>query len=81
MMFRQPILADEIQTFKALITVHQVLQEGHPVTLREAQTHIDWLASLTRGVGGEGIRGRPPCQIEPRLDLAAIGWYHLEPQH
>ena len=27
----QPILSDEIQTFKALIMVHKVLQEGHPV--------------------------------------------------
>ncbi len=27
----QPILADEIQTFKALIVVHKLLQEGHPV--------------------------------------------------
>jgi hypothetical protein len=27
----QPILADEVQTFKALIVVHKVLQEGHPV--------------------------------------------------
>lgn len=27
----QPILADEVQTFKALITAHKVLQEGHPV--------------------------------------------------
>jgi hypothetical protein len=27
----QPILADEVQTFKALITVHKVLQEGHPI--------------------------------------------------
>jgi huntingtin-interacting protein 1-related protein len=27
----QPILADEVQTFKALIMVHKVLQEGHPV--------------------------------------------------
>lgn len=27
----QPILADEVQTFKALILVHKVLQEGHPV--------------------------------------------------
>ena len=27
----QPILSDEVQTFKALITVHKVLQEGHPV--------------------------------------------------
>jgi hypothetical protein len=27
----QPILNDEVQTFKALITVHKVLQEGHPI--------------------------------------------------
>jgi hypothetical protein len=27
----QPILSDEVQTFKALITVHKILQEGHPV--------------------------------------------------
>jgi hypothetical protein len=27
----QPILADEVQTFKALIVVHKLLQEGHPV--------------------------------------------------
>ncbi|KAF1809951.1 ANTH-domain-containing protein [Eremomyces bilateralis CBS 781.70] len=55
----QPILADEIQTFKALITVHKVLQEGHPVALREAQQHVSWLDSLKRGVGGlgEGTKG------------------------
>ena len=55
---RQPILADEVQTFKALITIHKVLQEGHPIVLKEAQAHINWLESLTRGVaGGEGLRG------------------------
>ena len=55
----QPILADEVQTFKALITIHKVLQEGHPVALKEAQANINWLESLTRGVGGgEGLRGR-----------------------
>ncbi len=27
----QPILSDEVQTYKALITVHKILQEGHPV--------------------------------------------------
>ena len=27
----QPILSDEVQTFKALIMVHKVLQEGHPI--------------------------------------------------
>lgn len=27
----QPILADEVQTFKALIMVHKILKDGHPV--------------------------------------------------
>ncbi|KAI9813153.1 MAG: sla2 Src-like adaptor 2 [Thelocarpon impressellum] len=53
----QPILADEVQTFKALITIHKVLQEGHPVTIREAQPNTAWLESLSRGVAGEGHRG------------------------
>ena len=54
---RQPILADEIQTFKALITIHKVLQEGHPVVLKEAQQNVNWVESLARGVNGEGLRG------------------------
>uniref|UniRef100_A0A093VAK0 Endocytosis protein end4 n=1 Tax=Talaromyces marneffei PM1 TaxID=1077442 RepID=A0A093VAK0_TALMA len=57
---RQPILADEVQTFKALITIHKVLQEGHPIAIREAQTHVNWLDSLMRGVAGEGLRGYGP---------------------
>lgn len=54
---RQPILADEIQTFKALITIHKVLQEGHPIVLKEAQQNVNWVESLARGVNGEGLRG------------------------
>lgn len=54
----QPILADEVQTFKALITVHKVLQEGHPIAVRDAQANVNWLESLTRGVTGEGLRGK-----------------------
>ncbi|EEP75610.1 SLA2 protein [Uncinocarpus reesii 1704] len=57
---RQPVLADEVQTFKALITVHKVLQEGHPITVKEAQAHVPWLDSLVRGVAGEGLRGYGP---------------------
>ncbi|KAI4273666.1 MAG: hypothetical protein LQ337_004466, partial [Flavoplaca oasis] len=56
----QPILADEVQTFKALITVHKVLQEGHPIAVRDAQANVNWLESLTRGVTGEGLRGYGP---------------------
>lgn len=54
---RQPILADEVQTFKALITIHKVLQEGHPIAVREAQANTAWLESLARGVSGDGMRG------------------------
>lgn len=51
-------MADEVQTFKALITIHKVLQEGHPVVLKEAQAHVGWLESLSRGVaGGDGMKG------------------------
>lgn len=60
---RQPILADEVQTFKALITVHKVLQEGHPVAIREAQDHTNWLESLIRGVSGDGLRGTNYARI------------------
>ncbi|RAL10532.1 putative cytoskeleton assembly control protein Sla2 [Aspergillus homomorphus CBS 101889] len=56
----QPVLADEVQTFKALITIHKVLQEGHPIVIREAQQHANWIDSLMRGVGGEGLRGYGP---------------------
>jgi len=50
-------MADEVQTFKALITIHKVLQEGHPITVKEAQQNVNWLESLSRGVSGEGLRG------------------------
>jgi len=56
----QPILADEVQTFKALITIHKVMQEGHPVVLRDAQANIGWIESLSRGMTGgmgDGLRG------------------------
>lgn len=46
-----PILNDEVQTFKALILVHKVLQEGHPIVLREAQSQINWLDTTARMVG------------------------------
>ncbi|KAF8470120.1 ANTH domain-containing protein [Kalaharituber pfeilii] len=56
----QPIQADEVQTFKALICIHKVLQEGHPVTIREAHQHTGWLESLMRSIAGDGLRGYGP---------------------
>lgn len=75
----QPILADEVQTFKALITVHKVLQEGHPTVLKEAQAHINWLESLSRGVaGGEGLRGYGPLISEYIYYLLAKLAFHRQ---
>ncbi|CAE6459394.1 unnamed protein product [Rhizoctonia solani] len=53
----QPILSDEVQTFKALITVHKVLQEGHPVAIREGQNQTGWLETCARTIGSDGTRG------------------------
>ncbi|EKG11692.1 I/LWEQ domain-containing protein [Macrophomina phaseolina MS6] len=75
----QPILADEVQTFKALITIHKVLQEGHPIVLKQAQAHIGFLESLQRGVaGGEGMRGYAPLISEYVYYLMAKLAFHRQ---
>ncbi|MBW0480733.1 hypothetical protein O181_020448 [Austropuccinia psidii MF-1] len=53
----QPILSDEVQTFKALIMVHKILQEGHPITLREGHQQSGWLETCARTIGHDGMRG------------------------
>ncbi|RXK41111.1 cytoskeleton assembly control protein [Tremella mesenterica] len=55
----QPILADEVQTFKCLIVVHKLLQEGHPITLKEAHAQTGWLETCGRTVG-DGSKGYGP---------------------
>ncbi|KAH3684022.1 hypothetical protein WICPIJ_004994 [Wickerhamomyces pijperi] len=39
---------DEVQLFKALITIHKVLQEGHSSALKEGTRNIEWIQSLSR---------------------------------
>ncbi|KAI0172743.1 ANTH-domain-containing protein [Hypoxylon sp. FL1284] len=74
----QPILADEVQTFKALITIHRVLQEGHPQTLREAMANKPWIDSLNRGMSGEGVRGYGPLIREYVYFLTAKLSFHQQ---
>ncbi|KIW58825.1 hypothetical protein PV05_03321 [Exophiala xenobiotica] len=77
----QPILADEVQTFKALITIHKVLQEGHPVTVKEGQQNVNWIESLARGVTGEGLRGYGPLIREYVFFLLAkLGFHRQHPE-
>ncbi|EON66276.1 hypothetical protein W97_05669 [Coniosporium apollinis CBS 100218] len=78
----QPVLADEVQTFKALITVHKVLQEGHPIVLKEAQANVNWIQSLSKGVtGSEGLRGYAPL-IEEYIYflLAKLAFHRQHPE-
>ncbi|KAF7311056.1 hypothetical protein HMN09_00649200 [Mycena chlorophos] len=78
----QPIVADEVQTFKALITVHKVLQEGHPVTIKEAQAQTGWLETCARNVGGDiGGRGYAPLiRTYVQFILAKLRFHRLRPE-
>lgn len=71
-------MADEVQTFKALITVHKVLQEGHPATLREAVAQRGWVDNLGRGLAGEGVRGYAPLIKEYVYYLLAKLSFHQQ---
>ena len=74
----QPVMADEVQTFKALITIHKILQEGHPVSVKEAQQNVNWVESLARGVTGEGLRGYGPLIREYVFFLMAKLTFHRQ---
>ncbi|KOS22327.1 Endocytosis protein end4 [Escovopsis weberi] len=76
--YTQPILADEVQTFKALITVHKVLQEGHSSALKEAMANRGWIDSLNRGMAGEGVRGYGPLIREYVYYLLAKLSFHQQ---
>ncbi|KAL4241829.1 SLA2 family protein [Abortiporus biennis] len=77
----QPILADEVQTFKALITVHKVLQEGHPVTIKEAHGQTGWLETCARTVGHESARGYGPLiRAYVQFILAKLRFHRLRPE-
>ncbi|CAG8508941.1 12046_t:CDS:10 [Ambispora gerdemannii] len=77
----QPILADEVQTFKALITVHKVIRNGHPITLKEAQNEIHWLETCARTVTGDGVRGYGTLiRAYVSFLLAKLNYHRLHPE-
>ncbi|KAF8481976.1 cytoskeleton assembly control protein [Russula ochroleuca] len=77
----QPILSDEVQTFKALIMVHKVLQEGHPVTIKEAQSQTGWLETCSRTIGHDGGKGYGPLiRAYVQFLLAKLRFHRLRPE-
>ncbi|KAF8898982.1 ANTH domain-containing protein [Infundibulicybe gibba] len=77
----QPILADEVQTFKALITVHKVLQEGHPITIKEAHGQTAWLETCARTIGSDGQKGYGSLiKTYVQFILAKLRFHRLRPE-
>ncbi|EEB05154.2 huntingtin-interacting protein [Schizosaccharomyces japonicus yFS275] len=52
----QPIFSNEVQTFKALITIHRVLQEGHKSALRDSVNEASWLKACARQFTDDGAK-------------------------
>jgi DNA repair exonuclease SbcCD ATPase subunit len=52
-----PIQGDEVQLFKALITIHNILQEGHQSSLAEAYRNTHWIDGASRWIQGDGFKG------------------------
>ncbi|KAH0590989.1 hypothetical protein H2248_001101 [Termitomyces sp. 'cryptogamus'] len=77
----QPILADEVQTFKGLITVHKVLQEGHPVVIKEAHGQTAWLETCARTVGSDNSKGYGPLiKTYVQFILQKLRFHRLRPE-
>lgn len=53
----QPILGEDIMSFKALITFHKVIKDGHPSVLKDALSERAWLESLGKGTLIMGNKG------------------------
>ncbi|KAI8591827.1 ANTH domain-containing protein [Geranomyces variabilis] len=52
-----PMLADEVVTFKALLTAHKVMREGHKSVLVDAIGMTSWFDNLSRSVPPHSHRG------------------------
>lgn len=77
----QPILSDEVQTFKALITVHKVIQEGHPITIKEAHGQTGWLETCARTVSQDSGRGYGSLiRTYVQFILAKLKFHRLRPE-
>ncbi|KTW32862.1 hypothetical protein PNEG_04001 [Pneumocystis murina B123] len=77
----QPILSDDIQIFKALICMHKVIQEGHPVTLQEAQAQKSWLEICSRSVIGGNVKGYGNLVKEyVEFLIAKLSFHKLHPE-
>ncbi|RKP15032.1 AP180 N-terminal homology domain-containing protein [Piptocephalis cylindrospora] len=77
-----PLHADEVQCFKALITIHKIIRQGHPIVLKEAPRETQFIENLTRSLGGsDGIRGYGVLiRAYVNFILAKLEYHTLHPE-
>ncbi|KAK9703390.1 sla2 Src-like adaptor 2 [Basidiobolus ranarum] len=77
----QPLLADEVQCFKALITAHKVISGGHPATLREAMNEIGFLKVLSQSFAQDSFKGYGVL-IRAYVDflIAKLEYHRMHPE-
>ncbi|KAJ2737233.1 sla2 Src-like adaptor 2 [Coemansia sp. BCRC 34962] len=80
----QPLRADEVQCYKALITLHKVVREGHQVSIPEALSQTTFLEDLGRGMGGGSYAGWRNYSVLIRAYvnflLAKLEYHRLHPE-
>lgn len=61
--------------------VHKVLQEGHPITIKEAHGQTAWLETCARTVGSDGARGYGPLiKTYVQFLLQKLRFHRLRPE-
>ncbi|KAJ1736693.1 sla2 Src-like adaptor 2 [Coemansia sp. Benny D160-2] len=80
----QPLKSDEVQCYKALITIHKLIREGHTVTIREALGQTKFLEGLGSSLGGGSYGGwRNYTQLicgYVNFLLAKLEYHRLHPE-
>ncbi|KAJ2309903.1 sla2 Src-like adaptor 2, partial [Coemansia sp. RSA 2704] len=80
----QPLKASEVQCYKAIITLHKVIREGHHVTIQEALAQTKFLEDLAHGLGGGVYTGWQNYSVLIRAYinflLAKLEYHRLHPE-
>ncbi|KAI8322022.1 hypothetical protein GQ54DRAFT_297631 [Martensiomyces pterosporus] len=80
----QPLRADEVQCYKALISLHKVIREGHQVCIPEALTQTAFLESLGQNIGSGAYEGWRSYSVLIRAYinflLAKLEYHRLHPE-
>ncbi|KAJ2455370.1 sla2 Src-like adaptor 2 [Coemansia sp. RSA 2336] len=84
LMKSQPLKANEVQCYKAIITLHKLIREGHHVTIQESLTQTKFLEDLAHGLGGGVYTGWQSYGVLIRAYinflLAKLEYHRLHPE-